>query len=332
MQDKWALEEHLSTPENNKLWDDSGEAARNGKRYMDYVDSHLLDVDERIKIMDATGVERTILSLTSPGIQSITDTELAVKVARDTNDLVKRNFVDQRPGRLSMFACLPTQDGAAAAAELRRAVGELGAVGALINGYTNVTDADTARYLDDDAYEPMWAAVADLGVPVYLHPREPLPVQQAICAGYESLVGSAWGFAHETATHAVRLMLSGLFDRHPGVQVILGHLAEGLPFLLPRLEHRLDKQQDGAGLGTARRKVSEYFSDNFYATTSGHFHTRTLFNTIAELGVDRVMFSADYPYETMEEAAGWFDSSLLSANDARKIGRENARRLFAGIA
>ena len=332
MQDKWALEEHLSTPENNKLWDDSGEAARNGKRYMDYVDSHLLDVDERIKIMDATGVERTILSLTSPGIQSITDTELAVKVARDTNDLVKRNFVDQRPGRLSMFACLPTQDGAAAAAELRRAVGELGAVGALINGYTNVTDADTARYLDDDAYEPMWAAVADLGVPVYLHPREPLPVQQAIYAGYESLVGSAWGFAHETATHAVRLMLSGLFDRHPGVQVILGHLAEGLPFLLPRLEHRLDKQQDGAGLGTARRKVSEYFSDNFYATTSGHFHTRTLFNTIAELGVDRVMFSADYPYETMEEAAGWFDSSLLSANDARKIGRENARRLFAGIA
>ena len=332
MQDKWALEEHLSTPENNKLWDDSGEAARNGKRYMDYVDSHLLDVDERVKIMDATGVERTILSLTSPGIQSITDTELAVKVARDTNDLVKRNFVDQRPGRLSMFACLPTQDGAAAAAELRRAVGELGAVGALINGYTNVTDADTARYLDDDAYEPMWAAVADLGVPVYLHPREPLPVQQAICAGYESLVGSAWGFAHETATHAVRLMLSGLFDRHPGVQVILGHLAEGLPFLLPRLEHRLDKQQDGAGLGTARRKVSEYFSDNFYATTSGHFHTRTLFNTIAELGVDRVMFSADYPYETMEEAAGWFDSSLLSPNDARKIGRENARRLFAGIA
>jgi len=107
VQDKWALEEHLSTPENNKLWDDSGEAARNGKRYMDYVDSHLLDVDERIKIMDATGVERTILSLTSPGIQSITDTELAVKVARDTNDLVKRNFVDQRPGRLSMFAFPP---------------------------------------------------------------------------------------------------------------------------------------------------------------------------------------------------------------------------------
>jgi gamma-resorcylate decarboxylase len=275
VQDKWALEEHLSTRENNQLWDDSGEAARNGKQYMDYVESHLLDVDERIKIMDATGIERTIVSLTSPGIQSITDTELAVKVAQNTNDLVKSNFVDQRPDRLSMFACLPTQDGAEAAAELRRAVGDLGAVGALINGYTNVTDANTARYLDDDAYEPMWAAVEELGVPVYLHPREPLPVQQAIYAGYESLVGSAWGFAHETATHAVRLMLSGLFDRH---------------------------------------------------------HTRTLFNTIAELGVDRVMFSADYPYETMEEAAAWFDSSLLSHNDARKIGGDNARRLFASLA
>jgi len=332
VQDKWALEEHLSTAENNELWDDSGEATRNGTVYMAYVESHLLDVDERIKIMDATGIERTILSLTSPGIQSITDTELAVKVARDTNDLVKRSFVDQRPDRLSMFACLPTQDGTAAAAELRRAVGELGAVGALINGYTNVGDASTGRYLDDDGYEPLWAAVEDLGVPVYLHPREPLPAQQAIYAGYESLVGSAWGFAHETATHAVRLMLSGLFDRHPGIQVILGHLAEGLPFLLPRLEHRLDKQKDGAGLGAARRPVSEYFSANFYATTSGHFHTRTLFNTIAELGVDRVMFSADYPYETMEEAAAWFDASLLSRNDAQKIGRDNARRLFATIA
>lgn len=332
MEDKWALEEHLSTAENNKLWDSAGEAARNGEGYMDYVETHLLDVQDRLQIMDATGIERAIVSLTAPGIQSITETTLAVQVARETNDLVRRKYVDQHPDRFSFFACLPTQDGQQAAAELRRAVRDLGAVGALINGYTNVGDASSGRYLDDDSYEPLWATVADLGVPVYLHPREPLPAQQAIYAGYESLTGSAWGFAHETATHAIRLMLCGLFDRHPGVQIILGHLAEGLPFLLPRLEHRLAKQKDGAGLGVARRKVSEYFSDNFYATTSGHFHTRTLFNTIAELGVDRVLFSADYPYETMEEAASWFDNSLLCANDARKIGRDNARRLFSGIA
>jgi gamma-resorcylate decarboxylase len=331
MQDKWALEEHLSTEENNELWDSAGEASRNGATYMEYVEAHLLETDERLRIMDATGIERTIISLTSPGIQSITDVDTAIKVARDTNDLTREKFVGAAPDRLSMFACLPTQDGEAAAAELRRAVTQLGAVGALVNGYTNVTGPEDARYLDDLIYEPLWVAIEDLGVPLYLHPREPLPAQARIYQGYESLVGSAWGFAHETGTHAVRLMLSGLFDRHPRVQIILGHLAEGLPFLLPRLEHRLRKQRDGVGLGVARRKVSEYFSENFYATTSGHFHSRSLFNTIAELGVDRVMFSTDYPYETMEEASGWFDVSLLSNNDARKIGRDNAKALFTRI-
>jgi gamma-resorcylate decarboxylase len=175
---------------------------------MQYVESHLLGVDESIKIMDATGIERTILSLTSPGIQSITDTTVAVKVARDTNNLVKRKFIGAHPDRFPFFACLPTQDLAGAAAELRWAIGELGAAGALINGYTNVGDASTGRYLDHESYEPFWAAVEELGVPVYLHPREPLPAQQAIYR-YDSLVGSAWGFARETATHAVRLMLSG---------------------------------------------------------------------------------------------------------------------------
>lgn len=279
-------------------------------------------------LMDKTGVERAILSLTSPGVQAIVDLRTAVRVARDTNDTVRESYIDKYPDRLSMFACLPTQDAGAAAAELERAVRDLGAVGALINGYTNVEGNLTGRYLDDPSYAELWSKVAELNVPVYLHPREPLPGQTRIYDGYSSLVGSAWGFAHETATHAVRLMLSGLFDQHPGIQIILGHLGEGLPFLLPRLEHRLDKQSEGVGLGAAQRRVSEYFNDNFYFTTSGHFHTRTLYNSISEIGVDRVMFSADYPYESMEEAAAWFDTSLLSHNDSIKVGRENARRLF----
>jgi predicted TIM-barrel fold metal-dependent hydrolase len=328
MDSKWALEEHLSTSENNSLWDSTGEAARNGKVLQDYVEKHLLDVDDRMSLMDKAGIEKVVLSLTSPGVQSITDTATAVKVARDTNDIVRSNYVDKYPDRLLMFACLPTQDAAAAAAELERSVRELGAVGALINGYTNIDDGQTARYLDHASYAPFWAKVSELNVPVYLHPREPLPSQTKIYDGYSSLVGSAWGFAHETSTHAVRLMLSGLFDEYPTVQIILGHLGEGLPFLLPRLEHRLDKQSEGAGLGIAKRKVSHYFNDNFHVTTSGHFHTRTLFNTISEIGVDRVLFSADFPYESMEEAAAWFDSSLLSHNDSIKIGRDNARRLF----
>lgn len=101
---------------------------------------------------------------------------------------------------------------------------------------------------------------------------------------------SAWGFAHETATHAIRLMLSGVFDRYPNLTVILGHLGEGLPLMLPRLESRLYMQREGVGLGQAKRKVSEYFSDNFYITTSGHFHTKGLLNTISEIGSDRVLF------------------------------------------
>jgi gamma-resorcylate decarboxylase len=328
MDNKIALEEHLSTAENNKLWDSAGESSRNGKAYTEYIESHLVDIDERLKIMDATGIERTILSLTSPGIQSITDSDRAKEFAQRTNDLVRNDFVAKHPDRFSMFASLPTQDPEAAADELRRSVTQLNAVGALVNGYTNIGDTEHAVYLDDESFEPLWSAVADLEVPLYLHPREPLPNQVRIYEGYSSLVGSAWAFAHETGTHAVRLMLSGLFDRYPSIQIILGHLGEGLPFLLPRLEHRLNMQRDGVGLGAARRSVSEYFNDNFYITTSGHFHTRTLFNTISEIGVDRVMFSADYPYEYMEEAATWFDNSLLCHNDALKIGRENAQRLF----
>jgi hypothetical protein len=123
-------------------------------------------------------------------------------------------------------------------------------------------------------------------------------------------------------------MLSGLFDRYPEIEVILGHLGEGLPFTLPRLEHRLHMQRKGAGLGAAKQPVSHYFNQNFLITTSGHFHTRTLECAIGEIGSDRVMFSVDYPYETMQEAADWFDASLLCHNDRLKVGRDNAARLF----
>ncbi|MFJ5901285.1 amidohydrolase family protein [Streptomyces sp. NPDC093064] len=256
------------------------------------------------------------------------DKDRATEVARETNDTIRRSFVDAHPSRLAFFASVALQDPEAAAEELERAVRDLGAKGALINGYTNIGDADTARYLDEPANLPFWDKVAQLGVPVYLHPREPLPAVQRPYQGYESLVGSAWGFGHETATHAVRLMLSGLFDTYPDIQIVLGHLGEGLPFLLPRLEHRLHKQREGAGLGAAKRRVSEYFSENFVLTTSGHFHTRALYDTIGEIGSDRVLFSVDYPYESMAEGAAWFDNSLLCHNDRIKIGRTNAERIF----
>ncbi|QBR04284.1 amidohydrolase family protein [Paraburkholderia pallida] len=328
MKGKIVLEEHLSTPLNNGLWDAASEAARNGQAYMDDVESRLLDVDRRIEDMDRNGIDIAILSLTSPGAQSIIDPREAVGFARKTNDEITGKFTSRCPKRLRAFATVALQSPREAADELERAVKELGMLGALINGYTNVGGADSAQYLDEAPVWEFWERVAQLDVPVYLHPREPLPSQQRIYEGYESLVGSAWGFAHETATHAIRLMLSGLFDRYPNLSIILGHLGEGLPLMLPRLEHRLRMQHEGIGLGAAKRPVGEYLSHNFYITTSGHFHTAGLHAAIAEIGTDRVMFSVDYPYENMAVASEWFDNAVIAGNDREKIGRGNAMQLF----
>lgn len=175
---------------------------------------------------------------TSPGIQGITDAGLAVQVAGDTNDLTKARFVDRRPDRLSMFACLPTQDGAAAAAELRRGR-RAGRGGSADQRLHQCRRREHGPALDDDSVRAFVGGGGGAG-------RSGLPASTraaAFPAGHLRRLRVAgwvaWGFGYETATHAVRLMLSGLFDRHPGVQVILGHLAEGLAFLLPRLEHRL---------------------------------------------------------------------------------------------
>jgi predicted TIM-barrel fold metal-dependent hydrolase len=328
MKGKIVLEEHLTTDLNNSLWNASGEAARNGKAYMDDVDARLLDPDGRIEEMDGWGIDVAVLSLTSPGAQSILDRAKAVDFAKRTNDEIAERFTRKHPTRLRAFATVALQSPRDAADELERAVTELGMLGALVNGYTNIGHADSAQYLDEAPVWEFWERAAALDVPVYLHPREPLPGQQRIYEGYASLVGSAWGFAHETATHAIRLMLSGLFDRYPTLTVIVGHLGEGLPLMLPRLEHRLHMQRDGAGLGQAQRRVGEYFSDNFYVTTSGHFHTKGLLDTISEIGMDRVLFSVDYPYESMQTGCEWFDQALLSENDRIKIGRTNAARLL----
>jgi 2,3-dihydroxybenzoate decarboxylase len=327
MQGKIVLEEHVTTPLNNSLWDSSGEAARNGKAYMDDVEHKLLETEQRIAEMDRCGIEIAVLSLTTPGAQAILDTNQAVDFARQTNDYIAENYVARHPDRLRAFACLALQSPRAAADELERAVTTLGFQGALINGYTG--NADSARYSDEAPVWEFWERAAQLGVPVYLHPREPMLSQRRIYQGYSSLVGSAWGFAHETGTHAIRLMLSGLFDKYPNLTVILGHLGEGLPFMLPRLEHRLRMQRNGEGLGSAQRPVSEYFSRNFYLTTSGHFHTKALLNAVSEIGADRVLFSIDYPYENMLTGSEWFDGALISENDREKIGRTNALRLFA---
>jgi 2,3-dihydroxybenzoate decarboxylase len=172
--------------------------------------------------------------------------------------------------------------------------------------------------------------VQELDVPVYLHPRSPAGGQPAY-EGHEWLAGSVWGFAAETSVHALRLMGSGLFDQYPALRIIVGHLGEGLTFNLWRVDHRLATLRRGEAMGRgprARQPLTTYLRGNFYVTTSGNFHTPALANVIAEVGVDRILYSVDYPFEDMAEAAAWFDAAPLDERDRLKIAQANARALL----
>ncbi len=322
------LESHTSTPANDAAWDSSAESARNGPAFMADVIRRWKDIPLQLETMDKNGISRTVISLTSGGAQSFADLGKAEAFARDTNDYIVENYCAKHPDRFSGFANIPLQRGDAAARELTRAVKQLGMVGAVIRGYTNYGDGFI--FLDDPSVNEFWACAAELGVPIYLHPREPFSVGTArlLYEGYPAMAGSAWGFAMETATFAMRLLMSDIFDRNPAVRVILGHLGEGLSFLLPRAQHRLYKQREGIGMKPGKKPLTEYFRENFYVTTSGHFNTPALRNAIEAVGVERVMFSIDYPFEQDEEAVAWFDGVDLPESDKARIASGNARQLL----
>jgi predicted TIM-barrel fold metal-dependent hydrolase len=248
-------------------------------------------------------------------------------MAKKMNDYMANVFVKNNPGHFLGFATVPLQDPAAAARELERAVKILGFEGAKVSGYTNIGDENTARYLDEQPVWEFWAHVQTLDVPVYLHPRVPLPNQQRIYQGYEGLLGSAGGFGVETSTHALRMILSGLFDKYPKLNIVLGHLGEALPFTRPRAEHRL-RHQKRETHGKHERPPTDYLRNNFYLATSGTFRSQTVLNTILEVDTDRVLFSVDYAYESVRELVPWFDTCPISENDRLKIGRTNAAKLF----
>jgi len=320
MKAKIGLEEHFSHPD---TLGDSHEYFVEAK--WNEMKKRLLDVGElRLRLMDQHDMEIMIVSLNAPAIQAISDARKAVETAKRANDLLAE-FVSQRSDRFRGFAALPLQDPEAAILEAKRCVADLGFVGALVNGFSQIGDEDSAVYLDDPRYEPFWAEFAKLDRPFYLHPRDPLASRSRIYEGHPWLLGSAWAFGVETATHALRLMGGGLFDRHPKLQVILGHHGEGLPFLIWRVDHRVATAPRGLAI---KKSFQEYFRQNFYVTTSGSFRTQALLSTLSEIGSDRVLFSTDYPFEEISEAAIWFDSASIAENDREKIGRLNAVRLF----
>ena len=285
--------------------------------------ARLLDFQKmRLREMDENGIATIILSLNAPAIQAILDSSAAVELARRTNDLLAEEIA-KNPTRFGGLAALPMQDPEQAARELERCVKTLKFKGALVNGYSQVQSADNAVYYDLKQYWSFWEVVEQLDVPFYLHPRE--PSQRKAYEGHPWLIGPAYGFCAETGLHALRLMGSGLFDRFRSLKIILGHLGEALSFNLYRTDERIAWSPLGY---PAKKKVSEYFAQNFYVTTAGNFRTQSLINAILEIGADRILFSTDYPFEEVGKAARWFDNAPISEADRNKIGRQNAIKLF----
>jgi gamma-resorcylate decarboxylase len=315
---KIAVEEHFAIP------DTLGRSMRYQSPYWSGLQGKLLDLhDARLAEMDRTGIEVEIISLNSNGIQGVVDAAEAVALARKANDALAETIA-KRPDRFAGFAALPMQDPQAAAAELTRCVRDLKFKGGLVNSFTQFGNADSAVYYDLPQYRPFWAEVERLGVPFYLHPRDPLPSRRQAYEGHPWLIGSPWGFAEETAIHALRLMGSGLFDDYPGLQIVIGHLGERIPYDLWRLDHRLAKVPDRP----AKRTMAEYFRNNFYITTSGNFCTQSLIQAILTIGADRVLFAVDYPFEDHAQGCTWFDAAEIAETDRLKIGRANAQTLF----
>jgi 2,3-dihydroxybenzoate decarboxylase len=321
MQGKIALEEHFAIEAT------LGDSHVFGAHVWDRLSPRLTDIqDMRVRMMDEAGVEICILSLNAPAVQAIHDVPRAISVAREANDVLARE-IGRRPDRFRGFAALPMQDPDAAAKELMRCVRELGFVGALVNGFSQAGKADSALYYDLPQYRPFWRTVADLGVPFYLHPRNPLPGAIPAYGGHDWLLGPNWAFHAETAVHALRLIGSGLFDELPNLQIILGHLGEGIPAYLWRIDHRNEWMQ-AQHRYAATKWVADYFRSNFVLTTSGNFSDSALHQSIAEIGIDRVLWSADYPFEDIGQAAKWIDTTPMDSADREAIARGNAVRLF----
>ncbi len=308
-----ALEEHYYDPEIAKTFDGPEGRAPEIRRRLD-------DLGElRLKEMDEAGIDVQVLSHGAPSTQRL-DAPTAVRLARDANDRLAK-VIAARPERFAGFAALPTPDPKAAAAELDRTISELGFKGAMVHGLTN------GVFFDDKRFWPIFERAQALDVPLYVHPAAPhSAVVDAYYKDYvkdfPAILNAAWGFTVETATQGIRLVLSGVFDAYPDLKIILGHMGEGLPFLLWRIDHALSRP------GNRRISFREQFSRHFYITTSGNFSTPALLCSMMELGVDRILFSVDWPFVQNVPGTRWMSELQLSAEDKTKILSGNAKRLL----
>ncbi|GJJ15367.1 hypothetical protein Clacol_009643 [Clathrus columnatus] len=283
--------------------------------------ANLLDIhNQRLAHMDATGIDFMVLSCATPCIQGLSDPVMAEQMATQVNNQLAQD-ISNNTLRFGAFAALSMHNATQAALELKRTVKELGFLGALLNDFQQAgADNSTLLYYDQPAYDVFWQMVTELDVPVYMHPRGnteeiiQLEFQHAIW-----LEGSSQSFATTLSTHVLGLCANGIFDRFPKVKVIVGHLGERIPSDLFRIDEQL-KRSLVQGL-PMKETITSYWHTNLFETTSGNFATDLLQFHIGQIGLDRILFSVDYPYVTMEEGATWVDGLPLDGQDLLQIKR-----------
>ncbi len=301
-----ALEEHFTSPKLRAL---RGEKDSPVQRRLDDLGAL------RIAEMDEAGIDLQVISENNPATQNL-DAESAVRLARESNDVLSE-AVQAHPDRFAGFATLPTPDPKAAADELERAVVKLGFKGAMIMGLTH------GRFMDDKQFRPIFERAAALDVPLYIHPTPPHPaVQDAYFKEYPFLAVAPLGFTLETLTHTFRLIVGGVFDNYPNLKIIVGHLGETAPFLLWRTNNILRERHQ------MPRAFADYYRTHFWLTTSGAFSDAALACSIAEMGVERIMFSVDWPFMKNRAGRDWLEAAPLSDHNRALIFGGNAAKLL----
>jgi 2,3-dihydroxybenzoate decarboxylase len=279
----------------------------------------LLDLGERrIATMDENGIDFQVLSISGPGVQAEKDAATALKLSKLANDFLAKE-IQKRPARYGGFAHLPMQNAVQAADELERCIRDLGFQGAMINGQTN------GEYLDLDKYSVFWERVEALQAPIYIHPGNPVD-HPAMYAGHPELWGPVCSWAFETATHALRLVFSGVFERYPGAVVILGHMGETLPLNLWRFDSRWPVSHRGSM--TLEQPPSYYIRRNIAITTSGVCSDVSLRCALDAMGKEKVMFSADYPFEKLDVASRFIREARVTEAERALVASGNARRFL----
>jgi uncharacterized protein len=301
---------------------DFGEQLRNRGPRGVRIYEQLQDIgDKRIAEMDAAGIEMQVLSLNAPGVEQAEAAD-QLSIAVESNDFLAE-AAKKNPRRFAAFAALATAVPDKAAEELDRRVRQQGFKGTLINGHTR------GRYLDDKFFSPILERAEALNVPIYLHPTvPPKAVVEASFGGFSPSVtamfaSAGWGWHIETAVHLIRMILGGVFDRYPKLQVVIGHLGEGIPFMLPRLDKNLPKE-----VTKLDRPLGAYLRENVHYTFGGFNFPTTFLNLLLEVGVGRIMFSVDHPYGSMAEARAFLQHLPVSEADRERIAHGNAERLL----